>query len=277
MSKHTTWGVGGPAEWFVEVDTILKLKMFLRFAKVNKIQVFLMGSGSNLLVPDEGVEGAVVRLRGDFENIHFRDNEVKAGAGVFLPKLVKACAEKGLTGCESLVGIPGTVGGALIMNAGGKELEIGQIVKCVVVVNPEGEMETLPVNKINFMYRSSSLNGNIICQVFFELEHGDKDDIMKKIQNFLSLRLQTQPMGTLNAGSVFRNPEGYYAAELIENAGFKGVQVGKAQVSPKHANFIINRGGATAKDILTLISDIQKKVKAKFGVKLETEFKILGR
>lgn len=237
----------------------------------------MLGAGSNLLVSDAGIAGLVVRLRGEFETFTFSGSSVRAGAGVFLPTLVKACAEKGLGGAEPLVGVPGTVGGGLIMNCGTRELWLGAIVQSVEALNADGAFETIPADRIDFKYRWSSLGGKILCFATLNLTPAKKEAVQKTIQEFLSKRLETQPIGTLNVGSIFKNPEGNFSARLIEQAGLKGFKVGAAQVSPKHANFFVNTGGATAKDFQALVAHAQKTVKEKCGVELEPEIKMVGR
>lgn len=279
MSKHTTLGIGGPADWYAEIGSVQQLKAVVSASKEHRIPLTFIGAGSNLLVSDDGVAGMVIRLRGEFESITFSGHEVRAGAAVFLPTLVKLCAEKGLGGAEPLVGVPGTVGGALAMNAGTRDLEIGAIVKSAEILSMESPnaLKVLTVDQIRFQYRSSSLNGEIVCFATLKLQAKSKDDIMRSIQTFLSRRLQTQPIGTMNVGSIFKNPQGQFSAELIEKAGLKGFKKGDAQVSPKHANFIVNCGGATANDVKTLIHEIQETILKKFGVRLEPEVKMIGR
>lgn len=277
MSKHTTLGIGGPAEWYAEVDSLSHLDKVLRAARQKNLPVFFLGAGSNLLVSDRGIAGLVIRLHGEFESVRFNGQEVRAGAGTLLPSLIKQAAERGLGGAEPLVGVPGTVGGALVMNAGTRELEIGQIVKSVEVIRSNGELHLIAADQISFQYRSSSLRNEIICFATLQLKPADKDDIIRTIQEFLSRRLQSQPIGTLNVGSIFKNPAGRYAAQLIEQAGLKGTKRGNAQISPKHANFIVNCGGASSEDVKGLIFEIQDAVYKKFGVRLEPEIKIVGR
>lgn len=277
MSKHTTLGIGGPAEWYAEASSVSHLNSLLQFAKSKNLPVFHLGAGSNLLVSDAGIAGLVVRLRGEFETFEFSGTSVRAGAGVFLPTLVKACAERGLTGAEPLVGVPGTVGGGLVMNCGTPELWMGAITQSVEILGANGALETLSAGEIKFEYRASSLIGKTICFGTLRLQSGDKAAIQKTVQDFLSRRLNTQPIGTQNVGSIFKNPPGNHAAKLIEAAGLKGFKIGNAQVSPKHANFFINTGGATAKDFKALVEHARKIVKEKSGVELETEIKMVGR
>ncbi|OGR85499.1 MAG: UDP-N-acetylenolpyruvoylglucosamine reductase [Elusimicrobia bacterium RIFCSPLOWO2_01_FULL_54_10] len=276
MASHTTLCVGGPAEWYVEVDTVVQLRAVLLAARKKSLPVFFLGWGSNLLVADKGIRGITLRLKGDFISVSFEDSLVRAGAGVFLPTLVKQCADKGLGGIEPLVGIPGTIGGALIMNAGTRDLEIGQVIKTVEVLNPDGNLELLNHDQIRFEYRASSLAGRVVCFATLQLRHQNKDDIIRSVQVFLEKRLETQPISNMNVGSIFKNPPGNFAARLIEQSGLKGRQIGQAQVSPKHANFIVNLGGAKANDVKSLIELVQKTVAEKHGVKLETEVKMVG-
>jgi len=276
MSRHTTLAIGGPAEWYVEVSTLTGLSQAREFARQKKLPAFFLGAGSNLLVCDRGIQAVVIRLRGEFEQALFDQTQVRAGAGTFLPTLVKLAAEKSLGGIEPLVGVPGTIGGALIMNAGTRELEIGKAVHSVEVLSEEGRLRTLEAGEIKFGYRCSSLENSIICFATLQLKAGKKDDIMRSIEFFLSNRLKSQPIGRLNVGSIFKNPVGDFAARLIESCGFKGRKNGKAQVSEKHANFIINSGGATAQEVKQLIFEIQTAVQEKYGVLLEPEIKMVG-
>ncbi|MBI3013088.1 MAG: UDP-N-acetylmuramate dehydrogenase [Elusimicrobia bacterium] len=276
MSQHTTLGIGGPAEWYAEVFSVPQLVSLLNYTQEKNKPLFFLGAGSNLLVSDSGIPGIVARMRGEFEVLSFlQGDRVRAGSSVFLPNLVKQCADRSLGGIEALAGVPGTVGGALVMNAGTRELEIGAVVQSVEVLR-DGNLEILNKENLRFGYRSSSLAGSILCFATLELKTGNKEDILRAIQKFLAHRLKTQPVGSQNVGSVFRNPKGHFAGELIEKAGLKGRRIGNALVSPKHANFIVNCGGATARDVQSLISEIQRTVQEKFGVALEPEIKIVG-
>ncbi|MBI2119791.1 MAG: UDP-N-acetylmuramate dehydrogenase [Elusimicrobia bacterium] len=277
MSKHTTLAIGGPAEWYLEIFSLEQLKKFLSITHTKKKAIFFLGAGSNILVSDQGLDGFIVRLLGEFEMVSFSGSCARSGAGVFLPTLVKKCAEQGLGGAEALVGVPGTVGGALMMNAGTRDLEIGTLVKSVEIVSLQGIEKKLDSKQINFQYRCSSLAGSIICFATLQLQEKNKDDIIRIVQEFLSYRLKTQPIGTLNVGSIFKNPKGHFAAQLIENAGLKGFKIGQAQVSPKHANFIVNLGGAKAKEMKDLIFEIQRAIEKKFGIHLEPEIKFVGQ
>jgi UDP-N-acetylmuramate dehydrogenase len=278
LAKYTTFRIGGPADLFVELKTRDELALLMRLSKEAGRPVLFVGFGSNLLVRDGGVRGVVARLGGDFERIEFLDGEkVRAGAAVRVPQLVVSCAEKGLGGDESLVGIPGTVGGALVMNAGTREGEIGPLVREVEIFDENaGAPAKLVADALQFQYRRSNLDGRVVLGCVLQLKRGDKGDIMKRVQSFQQKRLQTQPIHTYNVGSTFKNPPGRFVAQLIEEAGLKGRVLGGARVSPMHANFIENFSGAKASDVLALVRVIQEKIQASFGVALELEMKVIG-
>jgi len=278
LSRHTTFRIGGPADCYVEPRAVAALIGLLRAARENAVPVLLIGWGSNLLVRDGGVRGVVARLRGEFEAVEFLGGRrVRAGAGVRLPQLVALCAEKGLGGCEPLVGVPGSVGGALIMNAGTRDCEIAALVREVETLDSESlEVVRLAREQIRFRYRGSDLEGRIILACLLELKPGDKGDIMMRVQGHQKDRFQTQPIHTYNVGSTFKNPPGRFAAKLIEEAGLKGTQCGGARVSPLHANFIENFAHAKARDVLDLVRRIQDQVKAVHGLDLELEMKVVG-
>jgi len=217
-------------------------------------------------------------LRGEFEEMEFLPgHRVRAGAGVRVPQLVAACAERGLTGPEPIVGVPGTVGGALVMNAGTREGEIGPLVEEVSAFD-RGTLEprTLPRSALRFDYRRSNLENLVVTGVTLVLKPGDKADIIKRVQQLQQRRLQTQPIHTFNVGSTFKNPPGRFAAQMIEDAGLKGFSVGGARVSPKHANFFENFRDATAADVLALVEKVRGAVREKYGVELELEMKVVG-
>ncbi|MDE2313652.1 MAG: UDP-N-acetylmuramate dehydrogenase, partial [Elusimicrobia bacterium] len=233
---------------------------------------------SNLLVLDRGIRGAVIRLRGRFEDMELLAGaKVRAGAGLRVPKLVSFCAQKGLAGLEPLIGVPGTVGGALAMNAGTPQGEIGpSVAEAEIWDLQERRPRVLPREELRFEYRSSSLAGGIILGCVLQLKPGDKVDIMKRVQGYQRRRFQTQPIHTYNVGSVFKNPPGRFVARIVEEAGLKGRALGGARVSPKHANFIENFSGATAKDVLELIELIRGEVRRIFAIELELEVKVVG-
>lgn len=278
MSKHTTFRIGGPADAYVAVRDEEGLAALHRFAREKRLPVFALGWGSNLLVRDGGIRGIVLRLRGEFEKVRFpAPGLVRAGAGVRIPQLVVRCAAKGLAGTEPLVGVPGTVGGALVMNAGTREGEIGDLVREVEVLGEDGlAVERLPRERVRFEYRASSLAGRLVLGATLELKGGDKGDIIRRVKENQLKRLRTQPIHTYNVGSVFKNPPGRFVAQLIEQAGLKGRESGGARVSPMHANFIENHRKARAADVLRLVDLIREDVLRRHGVELELEMKVVG-
>lgn len=268
MSAHTTFKIGGPADAYAEPATREQLRALAALG----VPTFYVGWGSNLLVRDGGIRGLVLRLRGDFEKLEFLGGgRVWAGAGVRCPAFVAAAAERGLGGAEFLVGVPGTIGGALVMNAGTREGEIGGLVESVETL--EG---VLPRRELSFSYRSSSLQNSVVLGGVLSLKADDKAVIMKRVQQHQQKRLQTQPVHTYNVGSTFKNPPGHFVAKLIEEAGLKGSVCGGARISPMHANFIENFDGAKATDVLELVERARRAVRERRGVELELEMKVVG-
>ncbi len=279
LVRYTTFKIGGPAEAYLEINNRLELETLMRFISRSNIPVLFIGWGSNLLILDGGIPGVVAALKGDFEKIDFLEKGlVRVGAGVRIPQFVSVAANHGLGGAESLVGIPGTLGGAVMMNAGTRELEIGALIQDVEIFDPKTfKSQFIDSSQVNFSYRFSGLSGRVILSALLRLREGDKVDIMKRIAVHQSKRLKTQPVHTFNVGSIFKNPDGFFAADLIEKAGFKGIESGGARVSPLHANFIENFNNAKAADVLDLVETIRKKIKKDAGVELELEIKIVGR
>ncbi|MBV9080809.1 MAG: UDP-N-acetylmuramate dehydrogenase, partial [Elusimicrobia bacterium] len=275
LSRHCTWAIGGPAEAFVEIKTLVELRAVQAWCRQNNVPVFILGWGSNVLLPDEGLRGVVVRLRGDFEKIDIEGNRVTVGAGVHLPKLAKHCVDKGLAGVEALAGVPGTVGGALMTNAGTPRGVIGDVLVSADVLEENGSLTTVPRAEMEIAYRHTSLIGKRIVSAVLELKPADAD-AKSRLAWELESRAKTQPLGTKNVGSVFRNPPNDHAARLIEAAGLKGRVHGKLRISPKHANFIENTGGGTAKEALELMRLAQTAVKEKFNVDLVPEVMVVG-
>lgn len=271
LSRHSTFAVGGPADYYAEVRTRAELENLERACRESKTALFPIGQGSNLLVGDGGIRGVVVRLRGEFEDVSFDGNVLTAGAGAAMPPLAKACAKRGLAGAEFMAGIPGTVGGGLMTNAGTPDGDLGSLVDSVDVLNADGSWETLNREKLSFSYRRSNLAGRLVAKAVLKLQPGDPAVIMALVEKQLARRSERQPLGTYNCGSVFKNPAGDHAARLIEAAGLKGRRIGGARISPKHANFIENAERATAKDVRALIDLARRSVKEQFGVDLETE------
>jgi UDP-N-acetylmuramate dehydrogenase len=277
LSNHTTLAIGGPADYFAEVSSRRELIALQKAAQTHSLPVFLLGGGSNLLVSDQGVRGLVIHLEGEFRQCVFEKERVTVGSAVWMPTLAKQCAERGLAGVEALIGIPGTIGGGLVMNAGTREGSLGDVVETVEVLGAQGQVQTLARESLGFEYRRSKLEGGWILGARLRLKADERSSIMSRIDELLRYRTQTQPVGTSNCGSVFKNPPGQSAAQLVEKAGFKGMRCGGALVSERHANFIVNEKGATARDVRQLMQQIQQGVFEKFGVQLEPEIKLVGQ
>ena len=273
MSDYTTYKVGGNALAIVYPNDIEDLIKLLNYLKENKIKFKILGNGSNLIFSDEKYEGVLIKLS-EFNNLEINDTIVIVGSGYNLVKLSLKTARMGLSGLEFAAGIPGTIGGAVFMNAGAYKMDMSYIVSEVKVLTPEMTIKTLYNKDLDFHYRSSFLqkNRDYIClEAKLVLKHGDANNIMEVIADRKQRRLLTQPLEYPSAGSVFRNPENDYAGRLIEELGYKGKNIGGAYVSEKHANFIINKDHATASDIRNLINEIKEKVKEKYGIELIVE------
>jgi UDP-N-acetylmuramate dehydrogenase len=290
MAQHTTFGVGGPAECLYEAKDEGNLRRVIAFLNREEIPYLVVGRGSNLLVKDEGLEGVVILLRGPLagmvqektdpsvSNLRAHDMTVHAGAGLPIVDLLIHCRDSGYGGLEFLAGIPGTVGGAVAMNAGAFGKEIGDWVKEITVITAGGEVVARNRSQLKFSYRALHMEKNsVIIGACLKVDTGDVKTVAKRIAGYLKRRKENQPIGYPSAGSVFKNPPNDYAGRLIELAGLKGKKIGGAMISEKHANYIVNTGDATAKDILELLSMTQKKVRKETGVKLEPEIKVVGR
>jgi len=278
LAPYTTFKIGGPADALVDAGTRDEVLAVLRAARDGGRPVFVLGFGSNLLVRDRGVRGIVLRLDGDFARVEFPGGgRARAGAAARVPQLVVSCAEKGLAGLEPIVGVPGTVGGALAMNAGTRDGEIGSLALEVEVADPaRAELRRLAGAELAFAYREGPLKGLVALTCLLQLKPGDKAGIMALVARYQQKRFQTQPIHTYNVGSTFKNPPGRFAAQMIEQMGLKGHAVGGARVSPMHANFIENFAGAKASDVLALVDLIRERARATFGVGLELEMKVVG-
>jgi UDP-N-acetylmuramate dehydrogenase len=276
LSRHTSLAIGGPADYYAEVMTVDELIALRKVVLQHNLPVFFLGAGSNLLISDRGIRGLVLHLQGQFRRIEFKGNLVNAGAAAMMPTLARQAAERGLSGLEPLIGIPGTIGGGLVMNAGTREGWLGNVVSSVDVVGDSSKVESLTAEVFGFSYRKSNLEGRWIIGTELALKSDQPASIMKRIDDLLQYRTRTQPLATSNCGSVFKNPPEGPAAQWIENAGFKGVSVGGARVSERHANFILNENNATANDVRTLMTRIQDKVLQQFNVHLEPEVKLVG-
>jgi UDP-N-acetylmuramate dehydrogenase len=280
MSRHTSWRAGGCADRFYIPADLQDLSSFLQQTPKDE-PVLLVGLGSNLLVRDAGVRGTVVLTHGALKQIELigehEPRDIYAEAGVACPKVARYAATHDLQGGEFLAGIPGTVGGALAMNAGCYGAETWERVSRVLMLGRDGQLHTRTANEFSVAYRSVSYpNEEFFAAAWLRFEAGERQRSLEMIRELLTRRIAAQPLGEPNAGSVFRNPAGEFAARLIEACGLKGRSIGAAQVSPKHANFIVNRGGARAADIEALIGLIQSEVRARHGVRLECEVRIIG-
>lgn len=278
MTKHTSFHIGGPAELMAQPQSEAELQSLLLKAAEAAVPVTLVGNGSNLLVRDKGIRGLVIKLGSMLRDIRVSGNVLTFGSGVSLAQASRKAAELGLSGMEFAVGIPGSIGGAVYMNAGAYDGEMSKVVKSVRVMDAAGEVSELSAGELDFGYRHSALQGSgkIVTSVTVELAAGDKQAIAEKMADFSNRRITKQPLELPSAGSMFKRPPGYFAGTLIDQTGLKGYTVGGAQVSTKHAGFVVNIGGATAADVLQLISDVQAKVFAAHGVKLEPEVLVLG-
>jgi len=277
MKKHTSYGVGGPALAYIEPMSIDDLQIIRKFAQKNQILVFCIGDGSNLLVSDKGIDGIVISLKRTFRKLEFNDNKCFAECGIKLSKLVQASIKTNLSGLETLIGIPGTLGGALIMNAGAYGQEISNYLTSVELMRFDGSIFNVPAKNFDFAYRSSSFSkDDILLSAEFQLVELSASEIQKNYDYANNLRKSTQPLKARSAGSVFKNPKENAAGYLIDQAGLKGQTIGGATISDIHANFIINKLDATADDIVQLIKLIKQTVKKKYSINLELEISTLG-
>ena len=277
LCKHTYFGIGGAAAAYFEVGTIGELTAVAQLKKRWNVPVFILGRGSNLLVSDAGYPGIVVRLISEFDQLEFDGNLVHAGAGTSLPRLSKTAAQRGLSGVEFALGIPGSVGGALIMNAGAWGSSFGDLVERVEVMTAEGERIELSHNDAQFSYRHSRLDAHFcVTSALLNLTLGDVEMITARMHELYEKKVASQPFAEENAGCMFKNPPGYSAGKLIDECGLKGYRIGGAEVSKIHGNFILNIGNATAQDVLNLVRHIQTHVKRERGIELEMEVKLLG-
>ena len=277
MRDHTTFRVGGPADVFVCPDSE-ELPVVLRLAKEHQIPVTVIGNGSNLLVSDLGIRGLVIEIGNQMDEIAVEGPRIRAGAGALLSKVAQIAAGASLGGMEFAAGIPGSIGGAVVMNAGAYGGEIKDIIVSATVLDADGNVQTLTKEELDLSYRHSCImdKNYYVMEAEFELCSKPEEEIRSVMAELRQKRLEKQPLEFPSAGSTFKRPEGYFAGKLIQDAGLRGYQVGDAQVSEKHCGFVINRGNASAADILQLIREVQQKVKETFGVTLETEVRILG-
>ena len=277
MSRHTTFRIGGPADYFVCPDRE-QIAEVLAVAKKCGMAITVIGNGSNLLVGDKGIRGLVVEIGSAMNQIMVDKNHITTGAGALLSQVAAKAAAAELGGMEFAAGIPGSVGGAVTMNAGAYGGEMKDILRTVTVLTPEGELKTLDVSEMDLSYRHSCVPEQqyIVLEAEIELGYKPEEEIRAQMEELRNKRIEKQPLEYPSAGSTFKRPEGYFAGKLIMDAGLRGYRVGDAQVSEKHCGFVINRKNASAQEVRQLMQDVQDKVKAQFGVMLEPEVKMLG-
>jgi UDP-N-acetylmuramate dehydrogenase len=275
LAMHTWYGLGGPADYFIRPGTVKQLEEVVQRCRENKIRIYVMGFGSNLLVSDDGLHAAVIKLEADeFAHTHFENEQITVGVGVEMSKLVLECVQKGLSGIEALTGIPGSVGGTVKMNAGGNFGDIGAVVESVTLMDNNGKVFEKKKPELIFDYRSTNITAKFILGARLQLASADPEQIMRTVKEAWINRKNTQPLNTRNCGCVFKNPRGVSAGALIDRAGLKGLQVGGAVVSEKHANFIIAEKGCKSRDVIRLMDAIKQRVKEQFDIELEPEIEI---
>ena len=278
MSQHTTFKIGGPADYFLMPDKGEDVGRVIKICKEKEIPYFILGNGSNLLVGDGGYRGAVIQIYRNMSSVTVEGNEITAQAGALLSAVAAAAKNASLTGFEFAGGIPGTIGGAVVMNAGAYGGEMKDVLTEVTVMNAEGDIFTLPTEELELGYRTSIIKtaGYIVLEAKIRLKEGDPEVIRETMKDLTIRRTTKQPLEYPSAGSTFKRPEGYFAGKLIMDSGLAGYQVGGAQVSEKHCGFVINAGDATARDVRTLMDNVRDIVYKKYGVTLEPEVKFLG-
>ena len=278
LSKHTTFKIGGPADYLIFPSSVEEISGIMIIAKEYNLPVTVLGNGSNILVLDKGIKGLVLKFNNEMSGMEQSGQTIRVGAGAMLTDVSRYAAEQGLSGMEFAIGIPGSIGGAVFMNAGAYSGEMCQIVASALVVSKDGDIKRFSDMDIAFGYRHSIFqeNGCIICEVELKLQQNEKPTIEEKMNEYTIKRETKQPLEMPSAGSTFKRPPGHFAGTLIEQAGLKGFTVGGAQVSTKHAGFVINAGGATAQDVLNLIKEVQNHVYEHSGVMLEPEVRIIG-
>ncbi|WP_404331421.1 UDP-N-acetylmuramate dehydrogenase [Mesobacillus maritimus] len=280
LACHTTIKIGGPADLFIEPSTIENLEKAMKVVREAGVKWTAIGRGSNLLVSDKGIEGVVIKLGSGLDHVEVADTRVTVGAGASIVALAMTLSRKGLTGLEFASGIPGSVGGAVYMNAGAHGSDISRILEQAHILFEDGTMEWLSAEQMKFSYRTSVLQKErpgIVLEAVFNLQEGDIEDIKSVIKKNKDYRKDTQPWSSPCAGSIFRNPLPNYAGQLVEKAGLKGYSIGGAQISEMHGNFIVNTGNATAGDVLALIDYVKAKIWDLYSVRMETEVEIIGK
>lgn len=278
MKKHTTFRVGGNADYFVMPQNETEVKDVVALCKKTSMPYYILGNGSNLLVGDKGYRGVIIQIYKEMNDIQVDGDKVKAQAGALLSRIGNAALEAELTGFEFAAGIPGTVGGAVVMNAGAYGGEMKDIIVNATVLTQEGDIITLNKEELELGYRTSVITkkGYVVLEAEYQLQKGDREAIRARMDELKCQRVTKQPLEYPSAGSTFKRPEGYFAGKLIQDAGLRGFQVGGAEISEKHCGFVINKDQATAADIIELMRQVSEKVMQEFGVKLEPEVKTLG-
>ena len=275
LAKRTWYGLGGPADYFIRPETVEQLQEVVKRCNENDIRIYVMGFGSNLLIGDDGLRGAVIKLDdGQFTQTQFKGEQLTAWAGSELSRLVLTCVQKGLSGIEALTGIPGSIGGAVKMNAGGNFGDIGAAVETVTLMDKEGNVFDNSKPELMFDYRRTNIAAKFILSARLALAAADPEQIMRTVKEIWIYKKNSQPLNTKNSGCIFKNPRGVSAGALIDRAGLKGLRIGGAVVSEKHANFFIAEKDCTSRDVMRLIDAVRERVKENFDIDLELEIEI---
>ena len=275
LAEHTWYGLGGPADYFIMPKTLEQLTETVQRCNENNIAIYVMGFGSNLLISDDGLRAAVIKFEAEkFAQTQFDGEQVTAWAGAELSKLVLTCVQKGLSGVEALTGIPGSIGGAVKMNAGGNFGDVGAAVETVTLMDAQGNIFEKSKPELMFDYRRTNITAKFILNAILKLNSADPEQILRTVKEIWIYKKNSQPLNTKNSGCIFKNPRGVSAGALIDRAGLKGLQIGGAAVSEKHANFIIAEKGCTSRDVSRLIEAIRQRVKEQFDIDLELEIEI---
>jgi UDP-N-acetylmuramate dehydrogenase len=275
LAKDTWYGLGGPADYFIRPETVEQLKTIARRCNENNIPIYVLGFGSNLLINDDGLRAAVIKLEAEkFEQTQFDGEQLTAWAGAKLSELVLTCVKKSLSGIEALTGIPGSIGGAVRMNAGGNFGDIGAAIETVTLMDSQGDIFEKSKPELMFDYRRTNITAQFILNARLKLTSADPEQIMRTVKEIWIYKKNSQPLNTRNCGCVFKNPRGVSAGALIDRAGLKGLQIGGAVVSEKHANFITAEEGCKSRDVVRLIDAVKERVKEQFGIELELEVEI---
>ncbi|RID87292.1 UDP-N-acetylmuramate dehydrogenase [Peribacillus asahii] len=280
LANHTTMKMGGPADLFIEPSSIENLEKTMKIIRENNLPWRAIGRGSNLLVSDAGIEGALIKLGKGLDHLEINGSEIRVGAGYSLVSLSVQISKKGLAGLEFASGIPGSVGGSVYMNAGAHGSDMSEILEKAYVLFADGTLAWLSKEEMEFSYRTSILQKKrpgIVLEAIFQLTPGNREEIVAKMQSNKNYRKETQPYNLPCAGSIFRNPLPHYAGQLVQEAGLKGYSIGGAQISPMHGNFIVNTGNGKAADVLALIQHVKDTVFKQYGIVMETEVEIIGR